>query len=92
VTGCIGCHRAGAGGLTLSGTPDAVVAELLEYATDVHPRRVESVTPLRSLLLCKPLIKSHPDSCPHEGGPLLVESDPRFQTLRRWIEEGAPNN
>ena len=92
VTGCIGCHRADAGGLTLSGTPDAVVAELLEDATDVHPHRVEAATPLRSLLLCKPLIKSDPNSCPHEGGPFFVESDPRFQTLKRWVEANVPNN
>jgi len=91
-TGCIGCHRAGAGGLTLSGTPDAVVAELLEDATDVHPRRIENATPMRSLLLCKPLIKSNPNSCPHEGNAFFVESDPRFQTLLRWIEKSTPNN
>jgi hypothetical protein len=92
VTGCIGCHRAGAGGLTLFGTSDMVFAELREDATDVHPRRLEPASPLRSLLLCKPLIKSDPNSCPHEGGPFFAKSDPRFQTLLRWVQGGAPNN
>ena len=91
-TGCVGCHRAAAGGLTLFGTPDLVVAELAEDATDVVPRRLEPGTPLRSLLLCKPLIKSDPKSCPHEGGAFLVSSDPRYQTLLRWVEGAAPNN
>jgi hypothetical protein len=91
-TGCVGCHRAAAGGLTLFGTADVVMAELVEDSADVVPRRLESVTPLRSLLLCKPLIKSDPNSCPHEGGTFLVSSDPRYQLLLRWIEGAAPNN
>jgi hypothetical protein len=68
------------------------MAELVEDSTDVIPRRLESPTPLRSLLLCKPLIKSDPNSCPHEGGTFLVRSDPRYQLLLRWIEAAAPNN
>jgi hypothetical protein len=66
--------------------------ELSEDANEVAPRRLESAAPLRSLLLCKPLVKSDPNSCPHEGGAFLVRSDPRFRLLRRWIEENAPNN
>ncbi|HWN38951.1 MAG TPA: Ig-like domain-containing protein, partial [Gammaproteobacteria bacterium] len=46
-TGCVGCHRAAAGGLTLFGTPDLVVAELAEDSTDVVPRRLEPAAPLR---------------------------------------------
>jgi hypothetical protein len=92
VAGCVGCHRGAAGGVTLFGTADSVVMELNEDANDVAPRRLESATPLRSLLLCKPLVKSDPNSCPHEGGAFLVRSDPRFRLLRRWIEENAPNN
>ena len=92
VAGCIGCHRGAAGGLTLFGTPDLVRAELVEDVTDVVPRRLEQTTPLRSLLLCKPLIKSDPNSCPHEGGAFLVKSDARFQMLQRWVERNAPNN
>ncbi len=92
VTGCVGCHRAAAGGLTLFGTADVVATELNEDATDVLPRRIESATPLRSLLLCKPLVKGDPNSCPHEGGAFLVRSDPRYQLLLRWIEDNAPNN
>lgn len=91
-SGCVGCHRGPAGGLTLFGAADAVAAELVEDAGDAAPRRAESAEPARSLLLCKPLIKSHPLSCPHEGGGFFVSSDPRFATLLRWVRSGAPNN
>lgn len=91
-TGCVGCHRGAAGGLTLFGAADGVIAELLEDAADAAPRRIEPAAPLRSLLLCKPLVKSDPNSCPHEGGAFLVGSDARYQTLLRWIEGNAPNN
>jgi hypothetical protein len=91
-TGCVGCHRGPAGGLTLFGAADAVAAELVEDSADAAPRRVESAEPARSLLLCKPLIKSDPASCPHEGGSFLVSSDSRFKTLSGWVKSGAPNN
>ena len=91
-SGCVGCHRGPAGGLTLFGAADAVAGELVEDAADAAPRRVESAEPARSLLLCKPLIKSDPLSCPHEGGGFLVSSDPRFKTLLRWVQSSAPNN
>jgi hypothetical protein len=91
-TGCIGCHRGAAGGLTLAGTPDEVFAELHESATDIAAERVEVAEPLRSLLLCKPLIKSDPRSCPHEGGAFLASSDPRFKTLLGFVQALAPNN
>ena len=90
--GCVGCHRGAAGGLTLFGTADSVAAELVEDATDVVPRRIEADAALRSLLLCKPLIKSDPNSCPHEGGAFLVSSDGRYQALLRWVTDHAPNN
>ena len=80
------------GGLTLFGTADAVAAELHEDAAEAAPRRVESADPMRSLLLCKPLTKSHPMSCPHEGGGFFGSSDPRFKALLRWVESNAPNN
>jgi hypothetical protein len=90
--GCVGCHRGAAGGLTLFGTPEIVMAELVEDAADVVPRRIEAAAALRSLLLCKPLIKSSPNSCPHEGGAFLVSSDARYQALLRWVTDNAPNN
>jgi hypothetical protein len=91
-SGCVGCHRGPVGGLTLFGAPEAVALELHEDATDAAPRRVENAEPARSLLVCKPLIKSDPLSCPHEGGAFFVASDPRLQTLLRWVESNAPNN
>ena len=90
--GCVGCHRGAAGGLTLFGTPDIVMAELVEDVADVVPRRIEAEATLRSLLLCKPLPKSDPNSCPHEGGAFLVSSDARYQALLRWVADNALNN
>jgi hypothetical protein len=90
--GCVGCHRGAAGGLTLFGTADVVISELNEDAGDVAPHRIEYPTPLRSLVLCKPLVKGDPRSCPHEGGSFVVSSDPRLRLLTRWVEQGAPNN
>ncbi len=91
-SGCIGCHRGAPGGLTLSGTADQIFSELREDANENAPRRMNRDAPMRSLILCKPLIKTDPNSCPHEGGPFLVRSDPRYRTLQRWIESEAPNN
>ena len=49
--------------------------------------------PMRSLLLCKPLIKTDPNSCPHEGGRLPRAVGPALpRSLLRWIESDAPNN
>jgi len=92
VAGCVGCHRGAAGGLTLFGTPELVISELAEDAADVVPRRIEAAAASRSLLLCKPLMKSDPNSCPHEGGAFLVSSDPRYQALLHWVTNNAPNN
>ena len=91
-SGCIGCHRGAPGGLTLSGTADQIFSELREDVNENAPRRMNRDAPMRSLILCKPLIKTDPNSCPHEGGPFLVRSDPRYRTLQRWIESEAPNN
>jgi hypothetical protein len=92
VSGCIGCHRGAPGGLTLSGTADQTFTELIEDANDNAPHRMNGNAPMRSLILCKPLIKSDPNSCPHEGGAFLVRSDPRYGMLLRWIDSAAPNN
>jgi len=92
-SGCIGCHRGAAGGLTLSApAADGVYAELNENASDLGSRRIDSARPMRSLLLCKPLVRTNPNSCPHEGGSFFVSSDPRFQVLLNWVRSGAPNN
>lgn len=91
-SGCIGCHRGAAGGLTLRGTADEVFAELTEDAGAAAPIRLEREVPLTSLLLCKPLIDTHPDGCAHEGGNFYAPADPRYRTLLRWIADGAPDN
>jgi hypothetical protein len=91
VSGCIGCHRGAAGGMTLRGTADQVFLELTENASDVG-RRVDSANPMQSLLLCKPLVWTNPDKCFHEGGDFLPRSDPKYRMVERWIARGAPNN
>jgi VCBS repeat-containing protein len=90
-SGCTGCHRGAAGGMTLRGTADQVFLELTEAASDAG-QRIDSASPLQSLLLCKPLVWTSPDKCYHEGGDFLPGSDPKYRLLMRWIAGGAPNN
>jgi hypothetical protein len=92
VSGCVGCHAAGAGGLTLNGPAAAVYQELNEDSGKAFPRRIERSSPESSLLLCKPLALGLPNACRHAGGDLMIASDPQYQLLLRWIARGAPNN
>lgn len=92
VSNCVGCHRGQPGGLRLFGNADQVYAELTEDAGGPAPLRVDPADPLESLMLCKPLQAADPNDCAHGGGDFLVISDPAYQTLKRWIEDGAPDN
>ncbi|MCD8534309.1 MAG: DUF1549 domain-containing protein [Verrucomicrobia bacterium] len=48
-------------------------------------RRMDRRHPELSLVLLKPT-----RSVPHEGGHILSESSPVYQTLKQWIADGAP--
>lgn len=84
-----GCHGSSRGQdgfrLSLFGfDPDAdhrsIVAEL-------PGRRVDLADPARSLLLTKAT-----GAVAHTGGERFKADDPRYDTVRRWIEAGAPND
>ena len=54
-------------------------------ALQSHGRRLSIGQPEESLLLLKATAK-----LPHGGGPILEESSPDFNTLSKWIHQGAP--
>ncbi len=96
--GCAGCHVQGVnaqtapGGLYFGGSPaDLHRALTVDRAQDggTETYRVNRAEPGRSLLLLKPLAGS---PVPHPSKPLVGTQDPRYQTLYRWIVEGAEND
>jgi hypothetical protein len=89
---CVGCHRGAAGGLTLFGPADFVFTELTEDQSGPGPLRIDTAVPAKSLILCKPVIQTDPRGCAHEGGNFFTRSTSAYQTLARWIEDGAPDN
>lgn len=62
--------------------PDFDFAQLTQQA---RGRRVFPASPRTSLLLLKGSAQ-----LPHGGGERLAKDSPAYQTLLRWIEEGAP--
>ncbi|MFP6582711.1 MAG: DUF1549 and DUF1553 domain-containing protein [Candidatus Hydrogenedentota bacterium] len=61
-----------------------------DYTTltrDSRGRRLNAASPLRSLMLGKPLGKVD-----HEGGQVIDEKSPLYEILRRWIAEGAKDD
>src|SRR5262245_10226228 len=81
------CHGAqyGKGGfkLALRGFDDQ--ADYREIVRSAFGRRVVLGDPAQSLLLQKPTT-----AIPHEGGRRLTEGSPAYQTLERWLRQGAP--
>ena len=83
------CHgnKNGKGGFKLSlrgQDPD------LDYVTlthDVFGRRVNSFEPEQSLILLKPTTQVS-----HEGGLRFDKGSEEYETLRRWIAAGIPND
>jgi hypothetical protein len=80
------CHGAqhGKGGfkLSLRGFDDK--ADYQEIVRGALSRRVFLVDPGRSLLLLKPTVAT-----PHEGGKRLVKGSWAYQTIVRWLSQGA---
>ncbi|MFG0319935.1 MAG: DUF1549 domain-containing protein [Planctomycetota bacterium JB042] len=80
------CHGSARGqdgfGLSLFGfDPDG---DQRRITLEQGSRRVHPAAPDESLLLKKAL-----GAVPHTGGRLLDERSPRYETIRRWIAEGA---
>jgi hypothetical protein len=65
--------------------PDSLPSSVHEQVVE----RVDCDTVEDSLLLQKPTRE-----VPHTGGMVFTtgRADPRYQTLKRWAEEGAQNN
>lgn len=83
------CHgnKYGKGGLKLSlrGQDPDVDYETLVFG--IGGRRVAPSEPDASLILLKPTAQ-----VPHEGGVRFTTNAPEYQTLRRWIAEGMPED
>lgn len=78
---CTGCHG-NSGGMTLSGTAASAY-------TAVMAGRVDVATPTNSLLLKKPSTTG----VSHGGGKIFAStSDADYQTILKWIQQGAANN
>jgi len=82
---CTGCHTgvAPSGNMNLNDTTPNV------YSTLVNGGRVNTGSPSSSLILCKP---AQTLGCAHSGGTLMSTGDSTYQTILRWINDGAPNN
>lgn len=81
------CHGAqyGKGGFKLSLAGFDPGLDHDSIVKQARGRRVTIVDPARSLLLTKPLMK-----VPHGGGRRLDANSPEYQTLLRWLRQGAP--
>ena len=80
------CHASqyGKGGFKLSVFGFDPQADYEAMARDSRQRRVNLASPEQSLLLRKPAMHM-----PHGGGRKLPDSSHSYETLRRWIAEGA---
>ena len=82
-----GCHgaMAGQGGFRLSLFGYNPEADHLSITREAQGRRVEISDPGLSLLLTKPTTMVR-----HKGGKRLEAGSEDYQTLARWIAQGAP--
>lgn len=80
------CHgaQAGKGGFKLSLRGYDPIFDVRALADDLASRRLNSASPLSSLMMTKPL-----GLVPHTGGKLFHESDSQALVIRQWIAEGA---
>lgn len=87
--GCSGssCHSkpAGQNGFQLSVFAYDPLSDYAEIVDDRRGRRLFRGAPEQSLLLLKAT-----QSVPHEGGRRFEIGSPAYETLARWIREGAP--
>ena len=80
------CHGAqdGKNGFKLSLRGYDPWFDLRALTDDAASRRINLASPAQSLILLKPT-----GQVPHEGGQVLTENGEYYQTLLRWIENGA---
>jgi hypothetical protein len=93
---CDPCHSGGGpgkdlGGLMLDTGLTKVFRELTqEISPNSGTTRIDLKQPAKSLLLTMPLAETPPDK--HPVAPFASTTDPDYQTLLRWIEQGAKQN
>lgn len=81
------CHGApsGKGGFRLSLRAFDPQLDQMTLRREDYGRRVNPLEPEQSLLLRKPLMR-----VPHGGGQQLLTTDPAYELLEQWIDQGAP--
>jgi hypothetical protein len=82
------CHGAslGRGGFRLSLLAFDAAFDYAQIVQSAEGRRVVIGNPERSILLQKPSLAME-----HGGGRRLPANSPAYETLRRWLEDGAPD-
>lgn len=80
------CHGAqkGKNGFKLSLRGYDPLEDIRALSDDLAQRRLNTAAPDSSLMLLKPV-----GSVPHEGGVLLTTDSVYYDTLRKWISQGA---
>ncbi len=80
------CHGAqkGKNGFKLSLRGYDPLEDVRALSDDLRSRRLNTAAPDASLMLLKPI-----GSVPHEGGVLLASDSVYYETLRKWIADGA---
>ncbi|MBX3420047.1 MAG: DUF1549 domain-containing protein [Pirellulaceae bacterium] len=80
------CHGAQAGknGFQLSLRGYDPVGDIRALSDDLSARRLNTAAPDASVMLLKPV-----GAIPHQGGALLTTDSAYYETLRRWIAQGA---
>jgi hypothetical protein len=83
------CHgnTNGKGNLKISLRGEDALGDAARLRKDLHGRLLNVDDPLASFLLRKPTL-----SASHEGGKRFAEGSLEFETLRRWIAEGATSD
>lgn len=84
-----GCHGTARGqnGFHLSLFGYDPAADYYSLTREFRGRRMDPAAPAASLILTKPT-----GEVAHEGGTVLAPGDGMYETLLRWIEEGAPDD
>src|SRR5437899_4957493 len=83
------CHgnKNGKGGFKLSLRGQDPDIDYLTLTRDSLARRINPIEPEESLMLLKPNTK-----VAHEGGLRFKKGSEEYETLRRWIADGMPND
>jgi hypothetical protein len=86
-SGCTGCHEPGhISGLDLTADAPTVYASLQQNG------RIDTGLPCHSKILSKPSLSDCGSPVSHTGGELWSVGSVEYETVRRWIAQGALDN